>query len=102
MIFHKFGACISLHLIIGLTKLELSHVVWWNVVVSIMQPAISFAGQSKVSSCAVVGNAGFMLQKHYGSFIDSHDLVVRCYHQQLEFFVHDCPMHSAVAPISDL
>mmetsp|Transcript_36172 Transcript_36172/g.78935 ORF Transcript_36172/g.78935 Transcript_36172/m.78935 type:complete len:412 (-) Transcript_36172:318-1553(-) len=41
-----------------------------------MKP-MTWEGMSKVRSCAIVGNAGHMLQFKYGSFVDNHDLVVR-------------------------
>ncbi|KAJ9188687.1 hypothetical protein P3X46_000058 [Hevea brasiliensis] len=31
----------------------------------------------KYSSCAVVGNSGILLQKHYGELIDGHEVVIR-------------------------
>lgn len=37
---------------------------------------IKVGNLGKVKSCAVVGNAGHMLKKKYGAFIDKHDLVV--------------------------
>jgi len=42
-----------------------------------MQKALSFAGLAKQDKCAVVGNAGHMLEKTYGPYVDKHSLVVR-------------------------
>jgi len=37
----------------------------------------SFTGNRRMGRCAVVGNAGAMLQKEYGKYIDAHDTVMR-------------------------
>jgi|AntRauMFilla1563_2_1112583.scaffolds.fasta_scaffold130405_2 hypothetical protein len=54
---------------------ERNDAVGWVFVCT--QRPITFEGMSNVRSCAVVGNAGHLLQHEYGSFIDNHELVVR-------------------------
>ncbi|KAL1298775.1 hypothetical protein HN51_043079 [Arachis hypogaea] len=41
---------------------------------------------SRYSSCAVVGNSGILLKKHYGKLIDSHEVVVRLNHARVQGF----------------
>ncbi|MED6205254.1 glycosyltransferase 29 [Stylosanthes scabra] len=41
---------------------------------------------SRYSSCAVVGNSGILLKKHYGSVIDSHEVVIRLNHARVQGF----------------
>jgi hypothetical protein len=39
--------------------------------------------KSKYRKCAVVGNSGILLKQSYGSFIDSHDMVMRLNNAQI-------------------
>ncbi|XP_038681135.1 beta-1,6-galactosyltransferase GALT29A-like [Tripterygium wilfordii] len=41
---------------------------------------------SKYASCAVVGNSGILLNKEYGSLIDSHEVVIRLNNARTERF----------------
>ncbi|MED6222376.1 glycosyltransferase 29 [Stylosanthes scabra] len=46
----------------------------------------SSESSSRYSSCAVVGNSGILLKKHYGSVIDSHEVVIRLNHARVQGF----------------
>ncbi|CAM6082169.1 unnamed protein product [Calypogeia fissa] len=41
------------------------------------QGRIDHDGEERYRTCAVVGNSGILLSQNFGSFIDSHDVVIR-------------------------
>ncbi|KAK7263389.1 hypothetical protein RJT34_30978 [Clitoria ternatea] len=43
-------------------------------------------GDKRYSSCAVVGNSGILLNREYGSLIDSHEIVIRLNNARVDHF----------------
>jgi hypothetical protein len=41
------------------------------------QTPLKIGGMEKLSSCAIVGNSGHILEGNYGKAIDNHEIVVR-------------------------